>query len=270
MRIGFIGTGTITQAVVTGMIRFGVSFERVALSPRNAKIAARAGRARLADRGLREQSGRARYVGRRVSRGRAADRGGRPGRTDRSMRGITSSASSRASRSIRSRLVRAPFGKVVRAVPLPAVAAGKGSTAICPRDDIARALFAPLGEAVEVDDEHQFDALSAATATMAAFFALLEEQASWLVAQGVPYASARSFLSGYHVGLAHEATERHGAVLRDDRAREHARRTQRAAQPRAHGAGHVHALCGGARQHHAPRARAWKTTNKRRLAPLGR
>jgi pyrroline-5-carboxylate reductase len=98
-------------------------------------------------------------------------------------------------------------GKIVRAVPLPAVAEGKGSTALCPPDTIAKSLFAPLGEAVEVADEHQFDALSAATATMASFFALLEEQASWLVRQGLPYAAARSFLSGYHVGLAHETTK---------------------------------------------------------------
>jgi pyrroline-5-carboxylate reductase len=95
---------------------------------------------------------------------------------------------------------------IVRAVPLPAVAAAKGSTAICPPDEVARLLFGRLGIPVEVSDEHQFDALSAVTATMASFYAVLETQAQWLVAQGIEYSSARAFLAGYSVGLAYETT----------------------------------------------------------------
>jgi pyrroline-5-carboxylate reductase len=69
---------------------------------------------------------------------------------------------------------------------------------------VARILFNRLGTAVEVSDEHQFDALSAVTATMASFYAVLETQAQWLAAQGIEYDSARAFLAGYSVGLAHE------------------------------------------------------------------
>ncbi|WP_321799029.1 pyrroline-5-carboxylate reductase [Caballeronia sp. J97] len=205
MRIGFIGTGTITEAVVNGMIRFDVPFERVALSPRNAQTAAR-----LAARDARIAVGASNQdvldssdvVCLAVVPQIAADVLGEL--TFDARHHVISFIAGKSLDEIRALVRRS--ARVVRAVPLPAVAAGKGSTAICPRDDIARTLFAPLGEAVEVDDEHQFNALSAATATMAAFFALLEEQASWLVKQGVPYASARSFLSGYHVGLAHETT----------------------------------------------------------------
>ena len=91
-----------------------------------------------------------------------------------------------------------------KCLPLPAVAQGRGSTVICPPDNVAKTLFAPLGEAVEVGSERQFDALSAATATMASFYAVLEAQAAWLVRQGLPYDAARAFLSGYCVGLAHD------------------------------------------------------------------
>ncbi|MCP3716474.1 hypothetical protein [Paraburkholderia sp. CNPSo 3281] len=37
MRIGFVGTGAITKAVVTGPLRSGMSFERITLSPRGKK-----------------------------------------------------------------------------------------------------------------------------------------------------------------------------------------------------------------------------------------
>ncbi|MFM0323173.1 pyrroline-5-carboxylate reductase [Caballeronia glebae] len=205
MRIGFIGTGAITKAVVTGMIRFDVPFERVALSPRNAQTAAHLAKldARIevcaSNQDVLDSTD---VVCIAVVPDIAADVLGKL--TFDAQHHVISFIAGKSLDEIRAFVRRS--AKVVRAVPLPAVAAGKGSTVICPRDDIARTLFAPLGEAVEVDDEHQFNALSATSATMAAFFALLEEQASWLVRQGVPYASARSFLSGYHVGLAHETT----------------------------------------------------------------
>ena len=206
MRIGFVGTGTITQAIVTGMIDFGVSFERIALSPRNADRAAA-----LAQRDPRVQVCASNQdvldssdviclavipqIASDVLAGLRFD----------TRHHVISFIAGKSIEEI-GRLVR-NASKVIRAVPLPAVSEGKGSTPLCPPDAIAKSLFAPLGEAVEVADEHQFDALSAVTATMASFFALLEEEASWLVRQGVPYASARSFLSGYHVGLAHETTK---------------------------------------------------------------
>ncbi|MDR5777513.1 MULTISPECIES: pyrroline-5-carboxylate reductase [unclassified Caballeronia] len=205
MRFGFIGTGTITRAVVTGMIRFDVPFENIALSPRNAEITGKlAGLdARVtvckSNQDVLDSSD---VVCLAVVPQVASDVLGELKFDARHqiisfMAGVS---------------IEQVFGmvrtaaSVVRTVPLPAVAEGKGSTAICPPSKISRALFAPLGKAVEVDTEQQFDALSAVTATMASFYAVLEEQAAWLVRQGLPYDAARSFLSGYHVGLAHDTT----------------------------------------------------------------
>ena len=205
MRIGFIGTGAITQAVVTGMLDFDVAFERIALSPRNAQIAEK----------LAQQDARVRVCESNQVVLDSSDviclavvpqiAGDVLSELNFDARHhVISFIAGKSLDQIRTLVRKA--AKVVRAVPLPAVAVGKGSTAICPPDDVSKALFSPLGEAVEVRDEHQFDALSAVTATMASFFALLEEQAAWLVRQGLPYASARSFLSGYYVGLAHDTT----------------------------------------------------------------
>jgi pyrroline-5-carboxylate reductase len=206
MRLGFVGTGAITRAVVTGMIRFDVAFGRIALSPRNAATAAA-----LAEQDARvevcasnqEVLDSSEVICLAVTPQIAADVLGQLKFDARHH--VISFIAGKSTAQMRAMVGRA--ATVIRAIPLPAVSEGKGSTALCPPDAIARALFAPLGEAVEVDDEHQFDALAAVTATMASYFALLEEQAAWLVAQGLPYASARSFLSGFHVGLAHETTK---------------------------------------------------------------
>ena len=39
MKLGFIGTGKITSAVVTGICRSKISFKKILLSPRNRNIA---------------------------------------------------------------------------------------------------------------------------------------------------------------------------------------------------------------------------------------
>lgn len=205
MRLGFIGTGTITQAVVTGMLRFGVPFEQISLSPRNAQTAA----------DLAARDGRIHVCSSNQDVLRSADivclavvpqiASEVLGELEFDARHHIISFMAGISLEQLRGLVRTG-GKIARAVPLPAVAEGKGSTAICPADEVARAIFAPLGKAVEVDSEDKFDALSAVTATMASFYAVLETQAAWLVQQGLDYADSRAFLSGYCVGLAHDTT----------------------------------------------------------------
>ena len=41
MKLGFIGTGKITSAVVTGICRSKISFNKILLSPRNRNVAKR-------------------------------------------------------------------------------------------------------------------------------------------------------------------------------------------------------------------------------------
>jgi pyrroline-5-carboxylate reductase len=204
MRLGFIGTGTITKAVVTGICTFGVAFDRISLSPRNPDTAAEL--AKLDERidvcASNQEVLEASDV---ICLAVVPQIAGEVlGKLEFDSRHHVVSFIAGVSLAELRRLIP-QAGRVARAVPLPAVADGKGSTAICPADEVARSIFSTLGEAVEVDDERKFDALSAVTATMASFYAVLETQAAWLVQQGVGYAAARAFLSGYCVGLANDA-----------------------------------------------------------------
>lgn len=206
MRLGFIGTGVITKAIVTGLVRSSLPFDRIALSPRNAETA----------RELAELNARVQVCG---SNQEVLDTSDTvciavvPQIVVDVLQALHFEARHHVitfvpGTSIEklNQLVR-PATKLARAIPLPAVADGKGCTAIFPPDEIAKSLFSALGEAVEVESEHQFDALHTVTATMASFYAVLESQASWLTQQGLPYDAARAFLSGYCVGLAHETTQ---------------------------------------------------------------
>ncbi|WP_175838635.1 pyrroline-5-carboxylate reductase [Burkholderia anthina] len=206
MKLGFIGTGVITKAIVTGLVHSRLPFEQIALSPRNAETAAEL--ARLDDR--------IRVCARNQDVLDSSDVvciAVVPQITDDVLRALTFDARHHVLTfvpgfSAEALLKRVhPAQRLARAIPLPAVADGNGCTAIYPADETARALFDAIGGAIEVADEHQFDALHTVTATMASFYAVLEHQAAWLTEQGLPYDAARAFLSGYCVGLAHDTTQ---------------------------------------------------------------
>jgi pyrroline-5-carboxylate reductase len=206
MRIGFVGTGVITKAIVQGVLRSKFPFKEISLSPRNARTAAElAGldpRINVADSNqhvvdnsdlvciavipqvVKEVLGQLAF---------------------KSHHHVVTFVPGTSIERLH-KLVH-PAIRLARAIPLPAVADGQGCTAIFPPDEVVSSLFSSMGKAVQVEDERQFDALHAVTATMASFYAVLEHQAAWLKRQGLPYPSARAFLSGYCVGLAHETTQ---------------------------------------------------------------
>jgi pyrroline-5-carboxylate reductase len=115
----------------------------------------------------------------------------------------------------------APAEVIVRAIPLPAVARREGLTAIHPDHELARGIFEPLGGVIAVDDERAFDALSAASATLAAHLAYLDTISRWLVRRGIPEADAARYVTALFAGvtgtlLASETSE--FAALADDHA----------------------------------------------------
>ena len=202
MRLGFVGTGVITEAIVTGLLRVGAPFEHIALSNRNAEKAARLASqdARISvcetNQAVLDQSD---LVCLAVIPQIAADVIAKlkfqpSHRVVSFVAGIKMDELHRAMPQVDS---------IVRAIPLPAVADALGATTLYPQDSVAHELFSRIGVAVEVENEHQFDCISAATATMASFYAVLESQAQWLVQQGLAYDKARAFLGGYSRGLAH-------------------------------------------------------------------
>jgi pyrroline-5-carboxylate reductase len=79
----------------------------------------------------------------------------------------------------------APATDIARAVPLPQVARRALITPVYPDTAAARALFSQLGGVLPVTEISQFEAMSAATATLAAHVRYLAEISRWLSDQGV-------------------------------------------------------------------------------------
>lgn len=96
----------------------------------------------------------------------------------------------------------APARKIARAVPLPSAAKKRSPTAIYPQDTVAVDLFAAVGTTFEVSNEREFDAVCAATATIASYFAFAQSITTWLEQHGIPQAEARNYLAQMFSGLA--------------------------------------------------------------------
>jgi pyrroline-5-carboxylate reductase len=64
-------------------------------------------------------------------------------------------------------------------------------------------LFGRVGKVIEVEDSSEFDALSVATATYAAYFKYLDTIHRWLKGQGVADSKARDYIATLFKALAH-------------------------------------------------------------------
>jgi pyrroline-5-carboxylate reductase len=200
MRIGFVGTGTITAAIVDGLRAAG-NDTPILLSPRSAEtaaaLAARHADVRVADSNQAVLDGSDLVV--LAVRPQVADEvlPALRFRPDHHVLSVIATVSLDHLRGI-----VAPATRITRAVPLPAVALRQGPTAIYPPDAEVQALFDQLGTAVVLADEPAFDIFTAATATMASYFAFAATVNGWMTQRGVQAEQARTFVGQMLGGLA--------------------------------------------------------------------
>lgn len=201
MKLGFIGTGALTSAIVTGLKSSADDAVSIILSPRNERVAAD-----LA----------ARYPDVRV----ASDNQSVLDACDTVLLAVRPQVAHGVLRELRFRSdhhvisliailsraeiaeLTAPAGHVTKALPIPMVAHRQGATLIHPPDPVTAALFGRLSQVIEVEDPGEFDALSVVTATFATYFKYLETIHEWLNGRGVADSRARDYVVALFKALA--------------------------------------------------------------------
>jgi pyrroline-5-carboxylate reductase len=114
-----------------------------------------------------------------------------------------------------------PASHCVRATPLPSVAHRRGPVAMYPSDAEAAALFSRIGEPVVVQHEGEFNSLVSCTAEMAPFFRLLDSCVRFMTAHNLADATARRYVGSLFSALGHTALDCSGITF-EQLAREHA------------------------------------------------
>ncbi|MBT3361205.1 MAG: NAD(P)-binding domain-containing protein [Rhodospirillaceae bacterium] len=206
MKIGVIGTGNIATAVIRGLCTAQDAPERILLSPRNAQKSA----------ALAEAFAQAEVAPDNQSVIDESDwmiLAVRP----QVAHEVLSELNFRSEQKIVSLIAAVtldelrdlcePATDITRAVPLPPVAQHIGPTAICPVDSDVAALFDKIGTAVPVEDEHQFNAMCSATATVAAYYGFLGTISDWMVSEGLERKATDRYLAALSRAVAADASE---------------------------------------------------------------
>ncbi|GLS86060.1 pyrroline-5-carboxylate reductase [Cypionkella aquatica] len=193
MRLGFIGTGTITAHMVRGLKASGLADWPIVLSPRGAEVAAA-----LAELpGVRVAASNQAVV-------EACDLlvlAVRPQIAEAVIKPLKLAADLPVL-SLVAGLHSATIGdwlgprQIARAIPLPFVETHQGVTPVFPPAPAAMQIFAALGTALPVDDLAAYDAYAAGSALMGSYFGLLETASAWMQAQGLPETDASAYLRG--------------------------------------------------------------------------
>jgi pyrroline-5-carboxylate reductase len=207
---GFIGTGTITEAVVTGLCKTRFAQMPIVLSPRSESIAARLSAAHA-------------NVSIAADNHDVLDRSGlvfiavRPQIAEE----VVSALRFRPEHHVVSFVAATPLerlqawiGEPVRlsqAIPLPFVADLQGATAIYPPDAVSHAIFSALGTAIEVESKREYDLLAAGSAMMGSYFGIMDAVAGWLAGQGLSREASDAYIRQLFSGLDHAARSRPSA-----------------------------------------------------------
>lgn len=204
MRLGFIGTGVITEAIVTGIAGSTLDVSGMIVSPRSAGTAA--GLAARFPMVTVAQDNQAVVDGAdmlflairpQVAREVVTALRFRPGQAVVSLIAATDHA-------VLEGWIGQPV-ELTRATPLPFVARREGVTVIYPPNAGAASIFAALGSAVECETRTEYDVLGAGSALMGTYFGILERATGWLADNGVEPAKARAYMAPLFASLSRVA-----------------------------------------------------------------
>ncbi|MBT7888463.1 MAG: NAD(P)-binding domain-containing protein [Deltaproteobacteria bacterium] len=206
MQLGFIGTGAITSALVTGLCTTKSSVDSIWVSSRSETISHQ-----LQERFPQVQIGNSNQEV--VDRSDVVVLAFLPQQKEevlkvlrfRKEQTIIHLLSGTRNTQI-SELLNAPC-KIVRSVPLPCAANHIGPIAVYPDNQIVNKIFTPLGTVVTVDKEEQLELLSAITAFMAPYFEMVAQVIDWSVDNGVKQQQAAQYSASMFEALSLMAKE---------------------------------------------------------------
>ena len=200
-RIGFLGVGTISEAMVRAMLGRADSADDVLLSPRSEDRSRRL--AADFDRCARLESNQA-----VIDASDIVVLGMRPQQLDEAIAGlrfrddqIIASLIAGTPPSGIKPLV-APASRVCQLIPLPAIVLRRGPLVISPPIPEVVTALDGLGEIVTLDDEALIRALSCASAFMSTYYEIQNSLIAWIVQQGVDEETASRYIRAELDGLA--------------------------------------------------------------------
>ena len=201
MKLGFIGTGNISSDVITGICNSKISFKRIVVSPRNKqkaqKLKKKFKRVSIAksNQEVIDKSdwvflGVLPKVGEKIL----------PRLNFKTNQTIVSFISTINYAQLK-KIVKKK-AKIVRAIPMPPIALGKGPVPIFPPDKKVKNFFDKIGTTIEIKSEKLSKNFWAISGSMASFYELLKVLSDWLVKKKLKRNQAQKYITSLYSALA--------------------------------------------------------------------
>ena len=204
MKLGFIGTGKITSAVITGICSSSISYKRIVISHRNKSIS---------------QSLIKKFKKITISK----DNQEIVNTCDWIFLSVTPTVGEKIIKNLKFRSNQTIISfistitltklkkiikvkaKIVRAIPLPPISLMKGPVPICPPNKSVKDFFNKIGTTVEIKDEKLSINFWATSGMMAPFYELLRVMTDWLVKKGIKRNNAQKYITSLFLALSEDA-----------------------------------------------------------------
>ena len=204
MKIGFIGTGKIASAVITGIYKSRLNPTKITISPRNKatakKLKEKFNSIKIAKNNQEVVSSSDWIflsvipdVGKKIIKDLKF-------RSDQTVISFISTINlSQLKKAIKVKV------KLVRAIPLPPIALKKGPIPICPPDKSVKNFFDKIGTTIEIKNEKLSINFWAISGMMASFYELLRVMTDWLIKKGVKRKDAKKYITSLFLALSEDA-----------------------------------------------------------------
>ena len=204
MKLGFIGTGKIASAVITGICSSKISYKKIVISQRNKSISA----------SLKKKFKRVII---------AKNNQDIVSSCDWIFLSITPKVGAKIIKDLKfnsnqtiisfiSTITLAQLkkaikvkAKIIRAIPLPPISLKKGPVPICPPDTKVKEFFNKIGTTVEIKNEKSSINFWSTSGMMAPFYELLRVMTDWLVKRGVKRNNAQKYITSLFLALSEDA-----------------------------------------------------------------
>ena len=204
MKLGFIGTGEITKAVVIGVLGSKIKFQKIYLSKRNSKISAfltKKNKKIQIEKNNQDLINKSDWVFLAV--------------TPKVGNKIIKKLHFKRRQTIVSFISTIQLPKlkkltknrtnIVRAIPLPPISLRKGPIPIFPPNKKVKDFFNKIGNTIEISNEDLSLNFWTTSSMMAPFYEILNQQSSWLVQKGIKKKDAQNYITSLFFALAEEA-----------------------------------------------------------------
>ena len=212
MKIGFLGTGHITSAVIEGIFKSKLKIDKIYISPRNREISKKLSKKfkkviisnnnqKLIDLSNWVFLAITPKVGRKILK-------------DLNFRKNQKIISFISTINLKDLKILTNNKNITRVIPLPFIGIKIGPIVICPKEKKITQFFNKLGKTIEIKNEKISKSFWTTSSFMAPFYYFLESTSKWLVSKGVNKKSAENYTRELFLALSQDAVHKQKISLK--------------------------------------------------------